>query len=312
MSAGVVLVDGVGREVLRRVKDSSRLRLHGGVVYAGDRVVAEGVEQGVAQVATQLVEAKAGMAAQLEAFSSNTIAFLRRERALLLDGQGAPRVGPDLRGKHVLVVAAGHAHGDDLRKLRGYIADHRPVFVGVGSGADALRDAGRTPDVIVADPTALSAETLGCGADVVVPAHPDGQAPGRELLADLGVGHTTFVASGNPEDLALLLADANGAELIVTVGFQATLGEFLDRERSGSNPSTFLTRLRLGSKVVDGASLIALQRKRSPTGVVPLLSVVVLIGLLIGFLVPGPGAALLEALTGSRAVLGEFFGGLLR
>ena len=48
----------------------------------------------------------------------------------------------------------------------------------------------------------------------------------------------------------MLLADLAGASLIVSVGTHATLGEFLDRHRSGL-ASTFLTRLRVGPKLVD-------------------------------------------------------------
>jgi uncharacterized membrane-anchored protein len=41
-----------------------------------------------------------------------------------------------------------------------------------------------------------------------------------------------------------------GASLIVAVGSHATLDEFLDRQRAGL-ASTFLTRLRVGPKLVD-------------------------------------------------------------
>ena len=104
-----------------------------------------------------------------------------------------------------------------------------------------------------------------------MPAHMDGHAPGLERVQDLGIGAVTFPASGNAEDLALLLADTHGADLVVTVGFQATLHEFLDRGRSGSNPSTFLTRLKLGSKVVDGKAVATLHRSRVSVGAVVLL-----------------------------------------
>ncbi|MBE9375943.1 thiamine pyrophosphokinase [Saccharopolyspora sp. HNM0983] len=307
VSAGVVLVDGVGRDVLHRIKDGSRVRVHGGTVFAGERAIAEGNEQTADDVADQLVEAKAGMAAQLEAFSANTIEFLRRERALLLDGIGVPLLGETFQDRHVLVVAADFGHVDDLRRLRRYIAEYRPALLGVESGADVLREAGYTPDVIIADPTVPGPEALRCGAAVVVPAHSDGHAPGIERVRDLGVEATPFVASGNPEDLALLLADANGAELVVTVGFQATLGEFLDRGRSGSNPSTFLTRLRLGGKVVDAASLIALQRSRTPVSTVVLLVAAVFVVLLVA----GLGAALLDMPAGAGAVFGGIFAGLV-
>jgi uncharacterized membrane-anchored protein len=68
-------------------------------------------------------------------------------------------------------------------------------------------------------------------------------------------------ASGRSEDVALVLADVRGASLIVTVGTHATLDELLDRQRDGL-ASTFLTRLRVGPKLVDARSVAQLYAGR--------------------------------------------------
>lgn len=277
VGAGIPLVDGVGGDVLRRLKDGSKVRLHEGVLYVGERRVASGSVQTTESIADQMIEAKAGMSTQLEAFSANTIEFLRRERTLILDGVGVPEVGVPLRDRHVLVVAPGKGHKQDLKGLKKYIAEHRPVLVGVDGGADTLRELRYTPDIIVGDPNGIDAETLKCGAEVVVPAQPDGHAPGVNRIQDLGIGAVTFPASGNSEDLALLLADTHEASLVVTVGFQATLAEFLDHGRSGSNPSTFLTRLKLGTKLVDGKAVATLHRSRVSLTAVVLLVLAALV-----------------------------------
>ena len=262
VDAGIGLVDAVGPEVLHLVKDGSRVRLHDGVIYLGDRAVAEGVVQTPDSVADALVEAKSGLAHQLEAFAANTIEFMRRERALLLDGLGVPELEVDLKDRQVLVVAAGYDHVADLNRLGRFIREYRPRLVGVGAGADALLAAGHRPDLIVGNPSEVSTEALTCGADVVVPAFTDGHAPGLHRVQDLGAGAVTFPSSANPEDLALLLAHHHGASMIITVGLSATMGEFLDRGRSGSNASTFLTRLQTGGRVVDGRVVAALYRNR--------------------------------------------------
>ena len=262
VDAGIPLVDAVGAEVLHAVKDGARVRVHDGVVYAGERVVAEGVAQSSESVADALVEAKSGLAHQLEAFAANTIEFMRRERALLLDGVGVPDIDVDLTGRQVLVVAAGYDHVADLGRLRRFIKEYRPRLVGVGAGADALLAAGHRPDLIVGNPAEVSNEALTGGADVVVPAFTDGHAPGLHRVQDLGAGAVTFPSSANAEDLALLLAHHGGASMIITVGLSATMTEFLDRGRSGSNASTFLTRLQTGGQVVDGRVVAALYRNR--------------------------------------------------
>jgi uncharacterized membrane-anchored protein len=59
----------------------------------------------------------------------------------------------------------------------------------------------------------------------------------------------------------MLLADDKGAELIVAVGTHATLVEFLDKGRSGM-ASTFLTRLRVGGKLIDAKGVSRLYRQR--------------------------------------------------
>ncbi|GEL20176.1 putative cytokinetic ring protein SteA [Pseudonocardia asaccharolytica] len=297
VGAGIPLVDGVGAEALHTVKDGTKVRLHEGVLYAGERVLAEGVEQNPDSVADALVEAKSGLAHQLEAFAANTIEFMRIERSLLLDGHGVPDVEVELADRQVLVVGSGFDHTGELARLRSYIREYRPVLVGVEAGAEALLAAGHKPDLIVGDPAEVSTEALTCGADVVVPAFADGHAPGLHRVQDLGAGAVTFPSSANPEDLALLLAHHRGASVIVTVGLSASMAEFLDRGRSGSNASTFLTRLQLGGTLVDGRVLGSLYRSRVSAGAVLLMISAALVAVLAALLVSDAGDAVLAWLS---------------
>jgi uncharacterized membrane-anchored protein len=290
VSAGIVLVDGVGADALR-IKDGSRLRLHEGRVYVGETEVARGVEQDANSIADLMIEAKSGLSAQLEAFSANTIEFLRHERALIIDRVGVPDVNVPIRGRQVLVVAAGSNYIEDLAGLKHFIREYHPVLIGVEAGADALRAAGHRPHLIVGDPYQIKTDTLKSADEVIVPAQPDGFAPGLERIQDLGIGAVTFPAVSNPEDLALLLAEAHGAELVIAIGFQATLHEFLDRGRSGSNPSTFLTRLRLGSKLIDGHAAAAMYRSRVSAGAVLLMVLAALVAVTAALLVSNVGGA---------------------
>lgn len=294
LGAGIPLVDSVGSDLLRKVKDGTKLRLHEGIVYIGERQLGSGIQQTPESIADLMIEAKAGMSTQLEAFSANTIEFLRRERTLILDGVGVPEIRVPIRDRHALVVAGGNGHAEDLKKLKKYISEHRPVLIGVDAGADTLRAQGYQPDVIVGDPHGIGAETLRSGGEVVVPAQPDGHAPGVERIQDLGIGAVTFPATGNAEDLALLLADAHEASLVVTVGFQATLREFLDHGRSGSNPSTFLTRLKLGTKLVDGKAVATLHRSRVSIGAIVLLVVATFVAVAAALLVSDVGSVYLD------------------
>ena len=95
-------------------------------------------------------------------------------------------------------------------------------------------------------------------------AYRDGRAPGSERLERLGVESIEFPATGTSEDVAMLLADSKGASLIVAVGTHNSLVEFLDKGRSGM-ASTFITRLRVGAKLVDAKGVGRLYRSRVST-----------------------------------------------
>ena len=238
--------------------------------------MAEGVEQTPETIERNLEEARAGLSVQLEAFAANTMDYLRRERDLLLDGVGVPDISTRIDGRQVLIVVRGYHYKEDLATLRPYITEYRPVLIGVDGGADAILEAGYRPDLIVGDMDSVSDRALTCGAEIVVHAYRDGRAPGVERVEALGVPHVVFPATGTSEDVAMLLADDKGAELIVAVGTHATLVEFLDKGRSGM-ASTFLTRLRVGSKLVDAKGVSRLYRHRISNAQLVLL---VLAGLL--------------------------------
>jgi uncharacterized membrane-anchored protein len=261
VDAGVPLVDSVGKDVMLELKEGQSARLDGDTLYVGDVVVAKGTlfDRDIVDVA--MTEARAGLAVQLEAFAANTMEYLRRERELLLDGVGVPDITTVLDGRHALVVVRGYHYKDDLKTLRSYIREYRPVLIGVDGGADALLEAGHRPHLIVGDMDSVSDATLRCGAEIVVHAYRDGRAPGLERVRKLGLDAVVFPATGTSEDVAMLLADDKGASLIVTVGTHATLVEFLDKGRSGM-ASTFLTRLRVGGKLVDAKGVSRLYRSR--------------------------------------------------
>jgi uncharacterized membrane-anchored protein len=271
INAGIPLLDDVGKDVFARLKEGAQVRLEGNELLAQDgTVVAKGIAQDPDTIASSMTEAKAGLSTQLEAFAANTMEYMKRERALLLDGVGVPDVTTKIDGRHALVVVRGYDYKDDLHALRPYIRDYRPVLIGVDGGADALREAGYQPDMIIGDMDSVSDDTLRCGAEVVVHAYPDGRAPGLQRVQDLGVDAITFPAAATSEDIAMLLADDKGAKLIVAVGTHATLVEFLDKGRGGM-ASTFLTRLRLGGKLVDAKGVSRLYRSRISTAALVLL-----------------------------------------
>jgi uncharacterized membrane-anchored protein len=115
--------------------------------------------------------------------------------------------------------------------------------------------------MVLGDMDSVSDRALTCGAEIVVHAYRDGRAPGLDRVRSLGIEPVIFPATGTSEDVAMLLADDKGASLIVAVGTHDTLVEFLDKGRAGG-ASTFLTRLRVGGKLVDVKGVSRLYRQR--------------------------------------------------
>lgn len=297
VDAGVVLVDDLGADVMS-VREGKTLRIEDGAVYLGDTLVTEGVLQDAEKVGADLEEAREGLSAQLESFAANTMDYLRRERDLLLDGVGIPAITTKIAGRQVLIVVRGYHYREDLQTLRSYIKEFRPILIGVDGGADAIIEAGWQPDLIVGDMDSVSDKTLRCGAEVVIHAYRDGRAPGLERVEALGVPFVVFPAAGTSEDIAMLLADDMGAEVIVAVGTHATLVEFLDKGRAGM-ASTFLTRLRVGGKLVDAKGVSRLYRHRISTAQLVLLAVAGLAAVVAAMVSTSVGQTFL-GLTGAR------------
>ena len=261
VEAGIPLLDEAGPDVFTRVTEGTTVWLDGEDLYLGDEVIAKGRRQTAESVQAAMEEARAGAAAQLQAFVANTLEYMTKEGGLLVDGIVTPQLRTRIEGRHVLVVVRGHHHREDLATLRSYIREFKPLMVAVDGGADTLLEAGYQPSLIVGDMDSVSDRGLQCGAELVVHAYPDGKAPGLARVENLGLSAVVCPAPGTSEDVALLLVDQKGASLIVAVGTHNTLDEFLDRGRAGFS-STFLTRLRVGGKLVDAKGVSRLYRPR--------------------------------------------------
>ncbi|MGP7960782.1 putative cytokinetic ring protein SteA [Sanguibacter sp. A247] len=297
VAAGIPLIDDLGPDIMS-MPEGRKVRVEDASVFLGDAFVAEGVAQDGESITAALTEAREGLSSQLESFAANTMDYLRRERELLLDGVGVPQIRTSIEGRQVLIVVRGYHYREDLATLRPYVREFRPILIGVDGGADAILDEGWKPDLIVGDMDSVSDKALTSGAEVVVHAYRDGQAPGLDRVERLGVQHVVFPATGTSEDVAMLLADDKGAEVIVAVGTHVTLVEFLDKGRSGM-ASTFLTRLRVGGKLVDAKGVSRLYRQRISNAQLTMLVVAGLVALVVALLSTAAGQTLF-GLAGAR------------
>lgn len=257
IEAGLTVVDTLGPEVLRRVKDGGRIRVHDGEVLVAEESFAQGRVVDAETLMREMTEARAGLTAQLESFTHNSTEFLRREEDLLLHGRGVPPTATQMAGRPVVVVVRGHEWESELAGIRPFIREQDPILIGVEDGADALRQAGHQPHVVVVgalDDELPPLPVLRKAADVVALVERGAPSLALERFTRAGLRPLRFETGATPEDAALLLADTGQASLIVGVGMHATLDEFLDRRRTGL-ASTYLTRLKLGPRLVDAAAV---------------------------------------------------------
>ncbi|MDP3892880.1 putative cytokinetic ring protein SteA [Nocardioides sp.] len=269
IEAGIELVEADAR-ALGAVRDGARARLHEGELFVGDEAVLVGQVLDAPTVRERMLDARQGLVDQLSSFTHNSSEFLRREEDLLLHGLGAPRLATRIAHRPVVVVVAGHEHTTELAGIRRYLREQDPVLIGVDRGADALLAAGLTPDIVVMNAghgadehdEAPSAKALRAARDVVVRVDRGGARISLDHVERLVSRPLRCETGATAEDVALLVADLEDASLIVGVGMHATLDEFLDRQRSGL-ASTFLTRLKVGPRLVDAGAVPQLYSGRT-------------------------------------------------
>jgi len=230
-------------------------------------------------VSLALCHARENLDSELDAFVRNTLSYLERdtERTLLLDPIIPPDVKTNFFDNPVVVAVRGNRYREDLRLLANFFADARPLIIAVDGAADELLSIGLVPNVILGDMDSVSDKALRCGAELIVHAYASTSqpvtAPGAVRCQNLGLRYMTFPVAGTSEDAALLLAYEMGAKLIVAVGTHTHMEDFLDKGRKGMS-STFLVRLKVGSRLVDAKGVSSLMSMNQP--VVPSILFLVL------------------------------------
>ena len=266
---GIRLIEANGADLFESVHEGELLTVRGAGLYRNGTCLAAGRMLEETELERTLAEQRGRVTEALEAFAENTMRYLREEGKLLADGIDFPPLTTRFRDRHALVVARGPGYKRDLRMVKPYVRDFKPVLIAVDGGADALIEAGYRPDVIVGDMDSVSDEALRSGAELLVHAYRDGDAPGEERAQGLGVPYQIVRATGISEDVALLLAYERGSELIVAVGTHFNLIEFLERNRSGMS-STFITRLKVGEILIDAKGVSRLASRQ--VGIWPLVA----------------------------------------
>jgi len=280
LKAGITVVDNVGDDIFDQVKEGSLVEVKDGQVLAFGRTVAQGKVLTIEDVQEKLLEARENLKLELDSFVENTLDYARREKDIILGYIDLPNLTTRIENRHVLIVVRGKNYKEDLRAIRGYLQDEKPVFIGVDGGADALIEFGYTPDIIVGDMDSVSDAALRSGAEIVVHAYANGNAPGLTRLNEMGIPVKVLPMPGTSEDVAMIMAYEKGASLIVAVGTHSNMVDFLEKGRKGM-ASTFLVRLKVGSILVDAKGVSQLYPRNLKAKYLVQLLVAALIPILI-------------------------------
>lgn len=292
LDAEIPIFEELGAEAHSWLRGSKKGRVteEGGLFYGEDEVGAA-VPVNADEADRRFSEAQQGLVDHMEAFFGNTTEFINSEAPLLIDGLGVPDTGSLVSGRKVVILSPGVRHREQLKDLHNFIREYEPALIGVDAAADTLVEAGYTPDLIVGNPSGIGSDALRSGARVVLPAEPDGHAPGLERIQDLGIGAMTFpAATQSATDLALLLSEYHGAQLVVNAGAPLGLDQIF-ADRPEATPAALLARAKVGTKLVDADAVIELYRVNRGGSTAWLWAV-------LGILVAAAAVILVAGLTG--------------
>jgi uncharacterized membrane-anchored protein len=264
LKAGIPILDEVGEEIFDEVREGSFLSVRDADVYSGNRKITEGRPLTLEDVDHKWKEANENAKAELDHFVENTLEYAKKEKDILLGNLEVPPLQTPILGRHVLIVVRGSSYKEDLRTINSYIQEEDPVLIGVDGGADALLEFGLKPDIIVGDMDSVSDEALQSGAEIVVHAYADGNAPGLQRVEEMGMSALICPMPGTSEDVAMILAWEYGASLLVAVGTHSNMIDFLEKGRPGMG-STFLVRMKVGSILVDARGVSQLYKQSLPS-----------------------------------------------
>jgi uncharacterized membrane-anchored protein len=261
LKANIPVIDNVGEKIYRILKDGDKIKIINGQIFLKEKAIATGRVIDEIILNKILNETQKRMTALVDEFIENTITYAKKEKWIVTHDLKLPEIETKIKNKHVLIAVRGKDYLQDLKAIKSYIEEVRPVLIGVDGGGDALLESGFVPDILIGDMDSVSDKCLKNAKEIIVHAYQDGKAPGLNRISQLGLSAKLFPCLGTSEDVAMLLAYEKGAELIVAVGTHTNIIDFLEKGRKGM-ASTFLVRLKIGSKLVDAKGVNKLYKNK--------------------------------------------------
>lgn len=277
----------MGEDIFNQIKEGDFLEVKENEIYLNGKYLCEAKYLTKEEFEYFYQKSFKEMEKLLENFIENTLEYAKKEKGFILGQFEMPEIQTKIAGKHVLVVTRGSSFKKDIKAIKSYITEVKPVIIAVDGAADALIEEKIKPHIIIGDMDSVSEESLFKCDEIIVHSYPNGYAPGLERIKTLGLDAKVIACPGTSEDVALLLAYEKGAELIVSVGSHSSMLDFLEKGRKGMS-STFLVRLKIGPKLVDARGVSKLYTERVSLKYIGILIISALIPILAVLMITPP------------------------
>ncbi|WAM30653.1 putative cytokinetic ring protein SteA [Caldicellulosiruptor naganoensis] len=287
LSHDVTIIDDLGEDIFNQIKEGDLLEIKEDEIYINGRYLCQAKYLRKEEFERYYQKSFKEMENLLEDFIENTLEYAKKEKSFILGQFEMPEIQTKIAGRHVLVVTRGSSFKKDIKAIKNYIMEVKPVIIAVDGAADALLEERIKPHIIIGDMDSVSEESLLRCDEIIVHSYPNGYAPGLERIKTLGLNAKVIACPGTSEDVALLLAYEKGAELIVSVGSHSSMLDFLEKGRKGMS-STFLVRLKIGSKLVDARGVSKLYTEKVSLKYIGILLLSALIPILAILMVTPP------------------------
>lgn len=245
---GVAVVDDLGSDLML-LGEGEQVEIRGSEIYRGEQLIAAGKARLLGELQAEKGSGRNRLNASVEGLAQGAALLWQRESGTFLEGEGVPSIKVSKGVSSALVIAPAYDFKRRSKKFKSMVADFSPIVIVADEAANQIAGIKRKPDVLVGDMSNVSEKILRSGAQIVLLERPDGSVAGLDRVTNYGLNYSVMPTSASSVDAAILLADKNGLQNIITLGVPNGIEEFLGQNGS-EVVGGFFVRLQAERKIV--------------------------------------------------------------
>jgi len=244
------IFDVMEESFFETVQEGDVVSLYNNCIYVNNRFCAYYKEIKASDIESYNMEKNTNSMEKNRQFILNTMNYMNFELHYFTNPIELPSLSTNIKDREVLIVSRGRNYREDLKSIKKFILNKKPVIISVDGGADAVTDMGLRSNIIIGDMDSVSDNSLINCDEIIVHSYSNGYAPGLTRIKSKGLRYKLIKIKGTSEDAALFLAKLKGASTIYLIGGHNCLHEFAEKNRAGMG-STVLLRLLFGHSIID-------------------------------------------------------------